>query len=51
MANYRYDWDIGPVSATVTALAAMTILQSRPNAIFPFMVSGRGDVNCHGNNL
>lgn len=42
MANYRHDWDIGPVSATVTALAAMTILQSRPNDIFPFTVSGRG---------
>ncbi|MDB5663499.1 hypothetical protein [Cypionkella sp.] len=42
MATYRHDWDIGPVSPTVTALLAMSILQARPNSIFPFTVSGRG---------
>ena len=42
MGTYRHDWDIGPLSSTVTALAAMTILQTRPNDIFPFTVSGRG---------
>ncbi len=45
MANYRHDWEIGPVSASVTALAAMAILQSRPNDIFPFTVSGRGGIS------
>jgi hypothetical protein len=42
MAVYRHDWDIGPVSTSVTAASAMAVLQSRPNDIFPFSVSGRG---------
>jgi len=41
MATYRHDWDLGTMSITVTALKAMAILQSRPNAIFPFAVKGR----------
>jgi hypothetical protein len=44
MGTYRHDWEIGPVSTIVTAMAAMGILQSRPNDIFPFTVSGRGGV-------
>lgn len=44
VGTYRHDWDIGPVSSTVTALRAMSILQARPNDIFPFTVSGRGGV-------
>ena len=44
MATYRHDWEIGPVSATVTALRAMSILQARPNHIFPFTVSGHGGI-------
>ncbi|MFC3181796.1 hypothetical protein [Cypionkella sinensis] len=45
MATYRHDWEIGPVSASVTALRAMAILQARPNDIFPFTVSGRGGIS------
>lgn len=40
MGTYRHDWDLGTMSATVTALKAMAILESRPNTIFPFKVKG-----------
>jgi hypothetical protein len=42
MATYRHDWDLGTMTATVTAFKAMSILQARPNDIFPFTVRGRG---------
>ncbi|MGH8080985.1 MAG: hypothetical protein ACREP7_10445 [Lysobacter sp.] len=45
MATYRHEWEVGDVSGSVTALSAMSILQSRPNDIFPFTVSGRGGVS------
>lgn len=41
MATYRHDWDLGTMTASVTALRAMAILQSNPNRIFPFKVKGR----------
>jgi hypothetical protein len=41
VASYRHDWDLGAMTSTVTALKAMSILQSRPNDIFPFAVNGR----------
>jgi hypothetical protein len=42
MGTYRHDWDLGEMTSSVNALRAMFILQSRPNAIFPFTVKGRG---------
>jgi hypothetical protein len=39
--KYRHDWDLGEMSATVTAANAMAILQTRPNDIFPFLVEGK----------
>jgi hypothetical protein len=41
MGTYRHDWDLGTMTSSVTALRAMTILQGRPNYIFPFTVKGR----------
>jgi hypothetical protein len=41
MAKYRHDWDVGQLSLTCTALKGMAILQSDPNAIFPFLVRGQ----------
>lgn len=41
MATYNHEWDIGSVSATVSAVSAMAALQSKPNDIFPFTVKGR----------
>lgn len=38
MGTYSHDWDCGPLSTTVSAAAAMSIIISRPNDIFPFKV-------------
>ena len=46
MATYRHEWDLGAVSPSVSARIAMSILQSRPNAMFPFTVRGtRGETS------
>jgi hypothetical protein len=38
MGTYSHDWDCGPLSTTGSAAAAMSIIISRPNDIFPFKV-------------
>lgn len=42
MGVYRHDWDVGVMTRDVTPVAAMAIIQSAPNRIFPFTVKGRG---------
>jgi hypothetical protein len=39
--TYRHEWDLGTMTSSVTARRAMSILQSRPDDIFPFTVKGR----------
>jgi hypothetical protein len=43
--RYVYEWDLGPMSDLVTPERAMAILQTEPDLIFPFAVSGGIELN------
>jgi hypothetical protein len=43
--RYVYEWDLGPMSDLVTPDRAMAILQTEPDLIFPFAVSGGIELN------
>jgi len=39
--TYTFDWQIGPVTQPFMVQNAMTIIQSNPNLIFPFLLQSR----------